>query len=301
MMIGAYGSILFTMTPEQKAVAIPAMPKDWWIYTTIWPFPVALAIVSAAAALVAGLVGIVLLRIGATAFGLTSFALLIVSRNVVLSSDAVTNGPRAVVGISPYTTLWVAAGWGIAAIVLGLWFKDSELGLKLRASREDSTAATSIGVNIVWVRWVAWTASGALTAIAGALWAHYVTNVSALDFWIPRAFLIISMLIVGGQTSVAGAVVGTVVITVASEGLRAVEYTTNILRVTNPIVGTLIPREVVGLTSFVLAAVLILILIRRPTGIMAGREMDWRWHLGRRSDAGGASPAPGMAHEALES
>jgi branched-chain amino acid transport system permease protein len=243
MMIGAYGSILFTMSPEQKALAIPAMPKTWWV----------------------------------------------------------TNGPRAVVGISPYTTIWVAAGWGVAAIIIAWLFKESGLGLRLRASREDTIAAASIGIDTVWVRWVGWTLSGALTAIAGALWAHYVTNVSALDFWIPRAFLLITMLIVGSQTSVGGVVVGTVVITVVSESLRTVKYTANILRVTNPIVAAVIPREVVGLTAFVLASALILILILRPAGIMAGYEFDWRW-IGRRpKSAGGASPAPGVGQQALES
>ena len=51
----------------------------------------------------------------------------------------------------------MAAVCAIVAILIGFAFKESTLGLKLRASREDEDAAACIGVNVKLMRWCAWT------------------------------------------------------------------------------------------------------------------------------------------------
>jgi branched-chain amino acid transport system permease protein len=75
------------------------------------------------------------------------------------------------------------------------------------------------------------------------------------------------MLVIGGPYSVSGAVVGTLVVTTVREVLRAIENYVNILQV--------FPEGFFGFTEVVLAIVLILILVYRPTGIMGSREFSW--------------------------
>jgi branched-chain amino acid transport system permease protein len=275
MLIGAYASILFTLTPEQKSFTLPDMPISWWIHGFHVPFLPALLIAGLIAAVIGGLIGIPMIPIGRTAFGFGSFALLIIIRAVAVNADKLTRGTRTVVGITRYTTLWNSCVWALLTIVAAYLFKQSGLGLKLRASREDERAGASIGINIVRCRLVAWMFGCFLAAISGGLWAHRITTLTPHAFWFPLSFLALMMLVVGGRASVSGAVVGTVAITLISEGVRMGEYALNINRESIPLLAAVFPSQIVGLTEFVLSIVLLFILYRRPSGIVGEQELKW--------------------------
>jgi branched-chain amino acid transport system permease protein len=120
-----------------------------------------------------------------------------------------------------------------------------------------------------------------------------------VDFWVNIAFLIISMLVIGGQASVSGAVVGTIVISVTSHVLTLLQNEVNFSRASDSDLGRWIGRDLVGIPEFVVAGGLLLVLIVRPSGIMGGRELGWpsRWHrLSRRK--GGAGPSSGSLVDA---
>lgn len=100
------------------------------------------------------------------------------------------------------------------------------------------------------------------------------------------------MLVVGGRNSVAGAVVGTTVVSAVSEILRRLEGGDH--------VGPLSIGHHPGLRYVGLALVLLAILALRPEGITAGRELRWpeRWRRPARRartpvvEADVAEPAP---------
>jgi branched-chain amino acid transport system permease protein len=265
MGIGAYASALFSMSPQAKAITL----RD--LYSILaqvqLPFILALLIGATIAALVAALVGFPLMRLSGAASVIATFALLIIIHVVLVNWSEVTNGPRTLFGIEGYTTLWVSAAWGIFFVILAYWFRETSLGLKLRASREEEQAAASIGINIVMVRWVAFVLSAFVAGVAGALWAHFITAFSPLAFYLTQTFLVIAMLIIGGTGSVSGAVVGTAVVTAIFEGLRGIENAINLA-------GTL-PFTVSGLTEVCLSTAMIVILILRPAGITGGQELRW--------------------------
>jgi branched-chain amino acid transport system permease protein len=81
------------------------------------------------------------------------------------------------------------------------------------------------------------------------------------------------MLVIGGPHSVSGAVIGTLVVTAAREVLRAVENYVNILQI--------FPEGFFGFTEVVLAIVLIVILIYRPSGLLGSQEVRWPPRLRR--------------------
>ena len=92
----------------------------------------------------------------------------------------------------------------------------------------------------------------------------------------------IAMLIIGGMTSLAGAVVGTLVISAFAEFLRRVR-------------GGVRPRALralakPGLREVGLALVMLRILILRPSGVTAGRELVWPFGGGRGSTPTGSRP-----------
>lgn len=265
MGIGAYASVLFSMDPQMKEIALPEL---YTVLTPIHlPFLPSLLIGASIATLIAAVVSYPLMRLSDAAAVITTFALLVIIHVILVHWDNVTNGPQTLFGVEPYTTLWTSVIWGIAFVVVAYWFKESSMGLKLRASRDDEYAASTCGINIVVVRWVGFTLSAFVAGIGGGLWAHFITSFSPKAFYLKETFVILAMLVVGGPGSVSGAVVGTLAVTAAREGLRAIE---NAMTITQ-----LFSNTLVGFTEVCLAIALIVILILRPAGIMGGREIRW--------------------------
>lgn len=265
MGIGAYGSILFSMTPEAKGLALRRLYP--FLEQLHLPFLPAMLIGAATATLLAALIGIPLMRISGAAAVIATFSLLIIAHNVFINWEEVTNGARTIFGIEQFTTLWASVAWASIFVIIAYWFKESAVGLKLRASREDENAAASIGINIVAMRWLSFVLSAFVTAIAGALWAHFITSFSPVAFFLTQTFLIISMFIIGGTKSVTGAVVGTLAVTLVFEGSRSIENMVNL--------NQLLSFSLSGMTEIVLSVAILLILVFRPAGITGGQEFRW--------------------------
>jgi len=265
MGIGAYTSVLFSMTPAAKTLANPEMYP--FLVTLHLPFLPAVLMGALFATFIAAVISFPLMRLSDAAAVITTFALLVISHVVLVHLDRVTNGPRTLFGVDFKTTLWTSVVFAVITIFAVFMFKESRVGLRLRATRDDAYAAASIGINMVVMRWLAFTASAFLAGIGGALWAHFITSFSPYSFYLTETFVILAMLVIGGPYSVSGAVVGTLVVTATREILRAIENYINILQV--------FPEGFFGFTEVVLAIVLILILVFRPSGIMGSREFTW--------------------------
>ena len=282
MGIGAYTSVLFSMTPAAKEMTNPDMYPI--LIPLHLPFLPSLLIGALTAALIAAVVGYPLMRLSDAAAVITTFALLVITHVVLVHWDPVSNGPRTLFGVNNYTNLWVSVVFCILTVFAVYLFKESRIGLRLRATRDDRYAAASIGINMVVMRWLAFIGSAFIAGVGGALWAHYITFFSPYSFYLTETFVVLAMLVIGGPSSVTGAVVGTLVVTAAREILRAIENYINILQV--------FPEGFFGFTEVVLAIVLILILVFRPIGIMGSRE--FRWPPGRRK------VAPAEASQAVD-
>ncbi len=265
MGIGAYGSVLFSMSPAAKAAALPDLYP--FLSHVQLPFLVSLLVGALLAALVAAIVSYPLMRLSDAAGVITIFSLLVIINVVLVHWSAVTNGPRTLFGVDRYTYLGTVTVFALIFLGVAWWFKESSVGLKLRASRDDAYAASCIGVNIVVMRYIAFILSAFMAGFAGALWAHFITSFSPYAFYLSAMFVFLAMLVIGGPQSVSGAVIGTVLVTVLREGLRSIENNVNMSRI--------LPAGLVGFTEVVMACLLIVILILRPSGIMGGREIAW--------------------------
>lgn len=291
--IGAYGSIWFSLTERQKRTALPDMPRDWWLFQQTWPFVPSILAAAAIATVVGAIAGVAFVRLRGASFTIATFAFLIVVNRIALQWTELTKGATTVFGVPKYTGLWDALIWASLGVVVAYAFKESALGLKLRATREDEDAAESLGVNAAFVRWCAWTLGVFLSAAGGALWAHFIQNFSPHNFYLKETFLIVAMLIIGGSGSVSGAVFGAIAVAMTQEGLRQVENWVNLERDNNGIVSKLVPFELVGFTEIVLALAIIIVLIVRPSGITGGREIAWPLRMKRPRDGGQANANSG--------
>ncbi|MEZ4580340.1 MAG: branched-chain amino acid ABC transporter permease [Caldilineaceae bacterium] len=232
------------------------------------PFLPSLLIGAAIATLLAAVVGFPPACLSGAAAVIATLSLLVIAHTVFINWEEVTNGARAPLRRAQRSTPRLnALAWALFFVLVAYWFKETATGLKLRASREEERAAAVMGVNIVRVRWVAWILSAFIVGVGGVLYAHFITSFSPVAFYLSQTFIIIAMLIIGGSGSVAGAVVGVVVVTLLTESLRAVENSVNMSQA--------VPFTVSGLSEMFVALAMILILIYRPAGIMRGREFVW--------------------------
>jgi branched-chain amino acid transport system permease protein len=268
MAIGAYVSALLTIPVTQKQFLLPQLPG--FLATAHLPFAVAAIVGGLVAAVVAVLIGVPLMRLNGLAAGIGTFSFLIIINVVSSNWDAVTKGTSSLTGVPAELTLGKALLGAVAAIVAAYAYQRSRSGRRLRASREDPAAALGVGVSVVRERTIAFAVSAFFVAIGGALYAQLVGILSPDDFYLSMTFIVIAMLVVGGVGSLAGAVIGVVAVTAASELLLHVEYGID--------VGGLHVQAPAGIQELGLALFLLLMLIFRPKGIMAGRELGWpRW------------------------
>ena len=103
--------------------------------------------------------------------------------------------------------------------------------------------------------------------IGGVLEAHYLGTIAVKNFWLTITFILLAMLIVGGQRSLTGALVGVMVISTLIEILNTLEAGMNI--------GIAVLSVPIGAQELTIAGLMIVILVFRPDGIMAGREIPW--------------------------
>ena len=153
----------------------------------------------------------------------------------------------------------------VRAIIITRLFRDSPLGLRLRASREDEVVAKAMGVRVVLVRLTAWTLSAAFAGVSGVLYAHLLGAFSAQQFYLHLTILTLAMLIVGGMSTVSGAVVGSVLLTIAGEVLREWEAA----------------AELFGVSQIAVGLILLLVMYFRPRGLTGDLELDERFAVAR--------------------
>jgi branched-chain amino acid transport system permease protein len=263
MGLGAYTSAVLTIPAQMKSMALPDL-YEFMKVVEVSPL-IAMLAAGVLAAVVAAVVAYPLMRLSDAASVITSFALLVVLYTVMNNWSAFTNGPRTIFGLPKTTDMPIAAIVAGIVVIVALLFKESRTGKLLRASREDEVAAAALGANIPQLRWRAFILAALIAGIGGALWGHFITSFAPKSFYLKETFLIVTMLVIGGANTVTGAVAGTVLITVAYEGLRSTESALNATSVG--------AGQVIGLTEIVLALAMIAVMILKPGGLFPNREI----------------------------
>jgi branched-chain amino acid transport system permease protein len=101
---------------------------------------------------------------------------------------------------------------GIAAVmvvVLGIFFQYTRIGRALRAVADDHQAALSVGIPLKHIWIIVWTVAGLVGLVAGIMWGSKMGVQFALSLIALKA---LPVLILGGFTSVPGAIIGGLII-----------------------------------------------------------------------------------------
>jgi branched-chain amino acid transport system permease protein len=151
--------------------------------------------------------------------------------------------------------LFAAGVAAVLVLVLALFFSKTRIGRALRAVADDHQAALAVGIPLeqIWV--VVWTASGFVAFVAGMLWGSRTGVQFSLTFTALKA---LPVLILGGFTSVPGAIVGGLLVG-ASEKLAEVY------------IGPKIGSGIENWFPYVLATFFLLI---RPEGLFGEKRIE---------------------------
>ncbi len=260
---GAYMAALLTLPASFTALQTPELPQ--FIADAQLSPLLSTLIAAVASGLLAGVVGLPLMRTSTLAIPISTFAFLIVAYNVLANWEPVTGGSSGLVSIPTTTGIESAGLWAAVAVVAALAFKWSANGYRLQATREDEVAARSIGIGLMRERLLAFAVSGMLCGVGGALAVHQSGVLSPTTFYFAASVTTITMLVVGGARSVFGAVVGTLAVAAVNELLRGLEEGDRVL-------GLVSIGEAPGLAAIGLGLILLVTMIALPGGLSGGRE-----------------------------
>jgi branched-chain amino acid transport system permease protein len=268
--VGAFAAGLMTVPVEsKKGVLTSVFPvlRDH----SIGNVP-SLLLAAALGGIFAILVGLPLMRLSGLAAGIATFAVLEITHNILQQWTKIGPGATTLALVPETTGVLQATLGALVAIAVAFVYQRSRRGRLLRASREDPAAARGVGVNIHVERLVAFTVSGALAGFAGGLYVHLLGSITTEQVYLELTFLTLAMLVVGGLTSLWGAVVGALAVSGLDSFLSQAESGVHVGFTLD------VPQ---GTTLVFLSAIMAIVLILRPSGLTGGGEFRLP-RLGRR-------------------
>ncbi len=256
--VGAWTAGVLSVPVEEKPATMPYL--FGFLADTAVGNVTSLALAALAGGVFALLAGLPLMRLSGLAAGIATFAVLGITNNLLRYYEKIGPGLNVFSSVPETTDLLQAAVVAIIAIVVAFAYQTSRFGRQLRAAREDAAAARAVGISVYGQRLVAFTLSGALAGLAGGLYVHFLP-INADFVYLELTFITLAMLVIGGMTSLWGAVVGALAVSgldsllaEAEEGLGRIDLPS-------------------GSRLVVVGALMALVLILRPSGITAGKEV----------------------------
>jgi branched-chain amino acid transport system permease protein len=182
-----------------------------------------------AAVAAAGLVGVALaafaVRLRGHYLAIASLGFAVITYQVLVNWESVTQGVRGIYGILPpvpntVALFYLVAGIGLLAYFLLDNLVRSPVGDTLRAIREDEVSAAALGVNSALWKAFAFGLGAAIAGLAGCFYPGFVGTLVPDAFGIVESFTMMAMVIVGGMGTMIGPVIGAIVLTFLPELLR---------------------------------------------------------------------------------
>lgn len=249
MALGAYAAsiftiVLFTGSGMYGAARLPA-------YLGPWLFPLGLILGGIVAAVGALVVAIPSFQTRGDYLAIISLAFMFIVKSLIENLEIV-GGPRGLSGQPDYAGLLTVFIWTAICVWVINNFVNSTLGKALNAVRDDEIAAEAMTVNTRRTKIVAFLFAAFWAGVAGGLFAHVLRSVYPVTFGIQQLADVLAMVYFGGLNSVYGSIVGAVSINLISEALRALQIWKWII----------------------IPLLLILMMIFRPTGLIAFKQFD---------------------------
>lgn len=189
------------------------------------------------AALIGGATGALLalpaLRVKGPYLAMITIAFAFIVEHSIVEASGLTGGQNGIMGITAPALGPLAQGERamalLAVLTAGLallgytWLSRGTWGAAMRAVRDTETAAESIGLNPLALKTVAFAVSALCAAAAGALFAPLSGFVTPHTFNFLQSILFVLVVVLGGAGSVAGPLVGALIVGLLPELLSGLE------------------------------------------------------------------------------
>ncbi len=214
--------------------------------------------------IVALAIGVVLSRFKGDYYALGSFGFNVIAFSIFLNWQSVTRGPLGIPGIPRPEIFGFQFSDNFSFLILSVVFclltfafchflTHSSFGRVLKSIREDEEAISVFGYNTSYYKLVIFVVSAMLAAVAGSLFASYITFIDPSSFSLNESIFILAIIILGGLSSNRGAVVGAAFLIILPEALRFVGF----------------PSDVAAqMRQVVYGLILILLMLYRPQGLL---------------------------------
>jgi len=251
MALGAYASSVVTLMffVDGKIISEALLPAALAPYI----FPFSLIFGGVCASVGALIIAIPSFRTRGDYLAIISLAFLFIVKSAIENLEFI-GGPRGLSSQPDVANLPTVFLWTVICIWMINNFVRSILGKALNAVRDDEMAADAMTVNTRRVKLVAFMFSAFWAGVAGGLFAHVLRYINPATFGIQKLAEVLAMVYFGGLNSVYGSIVGAVSLSVLGEALRPLEL----------------------FKWIIIPLMLILIMIYRPTGLIAFKEFNVR-------------------------
>lgn len=229
-----------------------------------WNFFLAALAGVAVAALFASGIGLVLSKFKGDYYCLVSLGFNVIVYSIFLNWYNLTGGPLGIPGIPRPALFGFELSENSYFLILALAFlglvfaackhiAGSSFGRVLKALREDEKAISVFGYNVLFYKLGVFIIAAGMAALAGSLYASYVTFIDPSTFTLDGSVFILATVILGGLASNRGAVLGAAILVFLPEILRFADFPSQI--------AAQMQQAVYGL-------LLVIIMLYRPKGLL---------------------------------
>lgn len=209
------------------------------------------------------IVSIPSLRLKGDYFILATLGFQLIIFSILYNWVSVTRGPYGIPGIpnpsffnfildSPGKFLFLSIPLSLLVVLFVKLITQYQFGRVLKAIRENEMAVKALGKNTFKFKVTAFAISAGISAIAGSLFATYVTYIDPTSFTISESLFLVTILAIGGSGNIKGPIVGTLIMVILPEILRFLQ----------------IPDTVAPNVRMMIYALILIILMRfKPQGL----------------------------------
>ncbi|MFZ5810209.1 MAG: branched-chain amino acid ABC transporter permease [Chloroflexota bacterium] len=214
-------------------------------------FPIILIVAGLVSAMGALLVAVPSFRTRGDYLAIISLAFTFIVKSLIENLEVV-GGPRGMRGQPDWATLPTVFAWTMICIWVINNYVRSTFGKTMNAVRDGEMAANAMSINTRRTKMVTFLFAAFWAGVSGGLLAHVLRYVNPGSFGIQKLAEVLAMVYFGGLNSVVGSIVGAVGMNLLSEALRPLEI----------------------YKWIIIPIMIILIMIYRPTGLIAFTEFD---------------------------
>lgn len=210
------------------------------------------------------LIGIILSKFKGDYYALSTLGFNTIIFAIFLNWQSLTRGPLGIPGIPRPELFGINFANNFNFLILALMFLgliyfvsrfivNSSFGRVLKAIREDEMTISVFGYNTLYFKLAIFTISAAMAAVAGSLFASYITFIDPSSFQLAESVFILAIIILGGLANLRGSILGALFLILLPEVLRFIGF----------------PSDIAAqMRQVVYGVILILLMLYRPQGLM---------------------------------